>query len=174
VVIQRFGKLDVLCNIAGILKFGHTHEWKLEDWSRILAVNLTGTFLMCRAALPHLLASGGNIVNMGSTAGLAGHPWTCAYSASKGGVHALTYGLAIEYGKQGLRANVICPGSIQTPITKAFELPEGGDSKLVHRIMSLDKPRGPETVASAVAFLASEDAVHINGIALRVDGATLS
>ena len=171
---RRFGKLDVLCNIAGILKFGHTHECKLEDWNRILAVNLTGTFLMCRAALPHLLASGGNIVNMGSTAGLAGHPWTCAYSASKGGVHALTYGLAIEYGKQGLRANVICPGSIRTPITKAFQLPEGADSKLVYRIMSLDKPRGPETVASAVAFLASEDAAHINGIALRVDGATLS
>ena len=168
------GKLDVLCNNAGILKFGHTHEFTLEDWSRILAVNLTGTFLMCRAALPHLLASRGNIVNMGSTAGLAGHPWTCAYSASKGGVHALTYGLAIEYGKQGLRANVICPGSVRTPITKAFELPEGADRKLVYRIMSLDKPRGPETVASAVAFLASEDAVHINGIALRVDGATLS
>jgi NAD(P)-dependent dehydrogenase (short-subunit alcohol dehydrogenase family) len=173
-VIQRFGKLDVLCNIAGILKFGHTHEFTLEDWSRILAVNLTGTFLMCRAALPHLLASGGNIVNMGSTAGLAGHPWTCAYSASKGGVHALTYGLAIEYGKQGLRANAICPGSVLTPIRKAFELPEGADQKLLFRIMSLDKPRGPETVASAVAFLASEDAAHINGIALRVDGATLS
>jgi NAD(P)-dependent dehydrogenase (short-subunit alcohol dehydrogenase family) len=173
-VVQRFGKLDVLCNNAGILKFCHTHECTLEDWNRILAVNLTGTFLMCRAALPHLLASRGNIVNMGSTAGLAGHPWTCAYSASKGGIHALTYGLAIEYGKQGLRANAICPGSVLTPIRDAFELPEGADQKLVSRMMSLDKPRGPETVASVVAFLASEDAAHINGIALRVDDATLS
>ena len=172
--VGRFGRLDVLCNVAGILQFGHTHEFKLEDWNRILGVNLTGTFLMCRAALPHLLAVRGNIVNTGSTAGLAGHPWTCAYSASKGGVHALTSGLAVEYGKQGLRANVVCPGSIQTPITKAFEVPPGGDPKLVYRIMPLDTFRGPETVASTIAFLASDDAAHINGVALRVDGATLA
>jgi NAD(P)-dependent dehydrogenase (short-subunit alcohol dehydrogenase family) len=172
--ISRFQRIDVLCNVAGILQFGHTHEFPLEDWNRILAVNLTGTFLMCRAALPHLLASRGNIVNIGSTAGLAGHPWTCAYSASKGGVHAFTFGLAVEYGKQGLRANALCPGSISTPITEAFQVPEGADRKLVYRIMPLDDFRGPETVASTVAFIASEDAAHINGVALRVDGATLS
>jgi NAD(P)-dependent dehydrogenase (short-subunit alcohol dehydrogenase family) len=172
--LARFEQLDVLCNIAGILKFSHTHEHSLEDWRRILDVNLTGTFLMCRAALPHLLARQGNIVNMASTAGLAGHPWTAAYSASKGGVLALTYTLAVEYGKQGLRANALCPGSVSTPITEQFALPEGADRKLVYRIMPLDKFRGPETVASAVAFLASADAAHINGVALRVDGATLS
>lgn len=172
--VDRFGRIDVLCNIAGILQFAHTHEYPLEDWNRILAVNLTGTFLMCRAALPHLLESRGNIVNMGSTSGLAGSPWTAAYSASKGGVHALTFGLAIEYGKQGVRANVVCPGSIETPITKAFRVPEGADEKLIRRVMPLDQFRGPETVASAVAFLASEDACHVNGESLRVDGATLS
>jgi NAD(P)-dependent dehydrogenase (short-subunit alcohol dehydrogenase family) len=172
--IERFGRIDVLCNIAGILKFGHAHAFSLEDWNRILTVNLTGTFLACRAALPHLREARGNIVNMGSTSGLRGSPWTCAYSASKGGVHALTFGLAIEYGRQGLRANVVCPGSIRTPITKAFELPEGADPTLTQRIMALDKPRGPETVASTVAFLASDDAAHVNGVALRVDGATLS
>jgi NAD(P)-dependent dehydrogenase (short-subunit alcohol dehydrogenase family) len=171
---DRFGRLDVLCNVAGILRFGHTHEFPLAEWQRILAVNLTGTFLACRAALPHLLAARGNIVNTGSTAGLAGHPWTAAYSASKGGVHALTAGLAIEYGKQGLRANAVCPGSIDTPITGEFRLPEGANPKLLQRIMALDRPRGPETVASAIAFLASEDAAHINGVMLRVDGATLS
>jgi NAD(P)-dependent dehydrogenase (short-subunit alcohol dehydrogenase family) len=160
--------------VAGILRFGHTHEFPLAEWQRILAVNLTGTFLACRAALPHLLAARGNIVNTGSTAGLAGHPWTAAYSASKGGVHALTAGLAIEYGKQGLRANAVCPGSIDTPITGEFRLPEGANPKLLQRIMALDRPRGPETVASAIAFLASEDAAHINGVMLRVDGATLS
>lgn len=172
--VERFGGLDVLCNIAGVLKFCHTHEHTLEDWRRILDVNLTGTFLCCREALPHLLARGGNIVNMASTAGLAGHPWTAAYSASKGGVLALTYTLAVEYGKQGLRANALCPGSVSTPITEQFQLPEGADRKLVYRIMPLDKFRGPETVAGALAFLASEDAAHVNGVALRVDGATLS
>jgi len=172
--ISRFGRLDVLCNIAGILQFGHTHEFPLVDWNRILAVNLTGTFLMCQAAIPHLLATRGSIVNTGSTAGLAGHPWTCAYSASKGGVLALTYGIAIEYGKQGLRANAVCPGSVTTPIVEQAKVPAGADKKLLYRMMPLDEFRGPETVASAIAFLASKDAAHINGVALRVDGATLS
>lgn len=172
--IERFGRIDVLCNVAGILQFGHSHEFPVEDWNRILAVNLTGTFLMCRAALPHLVESRGNIVNIGSTAGLAGHPWTAAYSASKGGVHSLTAGLAIEYGRQGVRANAICPGSIDTPITKAFHVPEGADARLVYRIMPLDEHRPPEVVASTVAFIASDEAVHINGETLRVDGATLS
>lgn len=168
------GKLDVLCNIAGILQFGHTHEFPLEDWNRILAVNLTGTFLACRTAIPHLLASGGNIVNTASTAALAGHPWTPAYSASKGGVLALTRGIAVEYGRQGLRANAVCPGSIETPIADAFHLPAGADARLLQRIMPLDRFRGPETVASAIAFLASADAAHINGVGLRMDGAALS
>jgi NAD(P)-dependent dehydrogenase (short-subunit alcohol dehydrogenase family) len=172
--LTQFGRLDVLFNNAGILKFGHTHEFPLADWNRVLAVNLTGTFLMCQAAIPHLLATRGSIVNTASTAAVAGHPWTCAYSASKGGVLALTYGLAIEYGKQGLRANAVCPGSITTPITEQAKIPEGVDRKLLYRIMPLDQFRGPETVASTIAFLASADAAHINGVALRVDGATLS
>lgn len=172
--LHRFGKLDVLANVAGILQFGHSHEFALDDWNRILGVNLTGTFLMCREAIPHLLATRGSIVNTASTAALAGHPWCSAYSASKGGVLALTRGLAIEYGKQGLRVNAVCPGSITTPISDAFELPEGADAKLVRRIMPLDQFRGPETVASSIAFLASEDAAHVNGVGLRVDGATLS
>jgi NAD(P)-dependent dehydrogenase (short-subunit alcohol dehydrogenase family) len=172
--VERFEALHVLCNSAGILQFGHTHEFSLEDWNRILGINLTGTFLTCRAAIPHLLETRGAIVNIASTAALAGHPWTCAYSASKGGVLAFTYGLAIEYGRQGLRANAVCPGSVSTPMIDAFQLPEGADRKLVNRIMPLDEFRGPETVASSIAFLASEDAAHINGTALRVDGATLS
>jgi len=172
--VDRFGGLNVLCNVAGVLQFGHTHEFPLDDWNRIIGVNLTGTFLTCREAIPHLLANGGAIVNTSSTAGLAGHPWTAAYSASKGGVLALTYGLAVEYGKQGLRANAVCPGSISTPMVNEFRLPEGADQRLVKRIMPLDQFRGPDTVASAIAFLASDDAAHVNGESLRVDGATLS
>ena len=173
-VRERFGRLDALCNIAGILRFDHTHELALEDWQRILQVNLTGTFLVCREALPHLLEARGAIVNTSSTAALAGHPWTAAYSASKGGVLALTYTLAVEYGKQGLRANAVCPGAVQTPIHDMFELPEGADRKLLYRIMPLDEFRGPETAAGANAFLASEDAAHINGTAVRVDGGMLA
>jgi NAD(P)-dependent dehydrogenase (short-subunit alcohol dehydrogenase family) len=171
----RLGGLDVLCNIAGILHFDHTHELELAKWNQVLAVNLTGTFVMTQCALPALLADGGgNIVNMASTAALAGHPWTAAYSASKGGVLALTYTLAVEYGKQGLRANAVCPGAVDTPMHQQFKLPEGGDMKLIERIMPLDTFRGADKAASVVAFLASDDAAHINGESVRVDGGTLA
>jgi NAD(P)-dependent dehydrogenase (short-subunit alcohol dehydrogenase family) len=172
--VSTHGRLDVLVNVAGILQFKDLRETTLDDWNRIIGVNLTGTFLMCRDALPHLLESQGNIVNTASTAALAGHPWTTSYSASKGGVFALTQTIAVEFGKQGVRANSVAPGSILTPIQQAFELPEGADGKLVYRIMALDKQRGPETVAGAIAFLASDDAEHVNGTCLKVDGGTLA
>jgi len=172
--IDVFGKVDVLCNIAGILRMDKTLEVQLEQWNRILAVNLTGTFLMCQAALPHLIESKGNIVNTSSTSALAGLPWSAAYGASKAGVLALTRTIAIEFGKLGVRANAVCPGSISTPMTTGSVIPEGVDNKLVYRAMPLDKFRGPETVASVIAMLASEDGAHVNGEHIRVDGATLS
>jgi NAD(P)-dependent dehydrogenase (short-subunit alcohol dehydrogenase family) len=171
---DRFGRIDALCNIAGILRFDHTHELALDDWNRILGVNLTGTFLVCQAALPHLLEAKGAIVNTSSTSALAGLAYAAAYGSSKAGVLALTYTLAIEYGKQGLRANAVCPGSITTPMTHSPAFPDGAHMKLITRAMPLDEFRGPETVASVIAFLASEDAAHINGERIRVDGATLS
>lgn len=172
--VEQHGRLDVLANVAGILRTANTHEHPLETWDQVLAVNLTGTFLCCRAAIPELLKTRGNIVNVSSTAALAGHPWAAAYSASKGGVLALTRTIAVEYARKGLRCNAVCPGSIDTPITKDFDFPEGADMDLVRRIMALDKARGPETVAAAIAFLASDDAAHINGDDVRVDGGTLS
>ena len=169
--VDRFGALHTLCNIAGILRFEHTHEVLLADWNQVLAVNLTGTFLMCQAAIPRLLETRGSIVNVSSTAALKGHPWTAAYSASKGGVLALTYELAIEYGKQGLRVNAVCPGAVETPMHQAFRVPEGADAKLVNRIMPFVGFQGPDQAASAIAFLASDEATHVNGTMLRIDGA---
>jgi meso-butanediol dehydrogenase/(S,S)-butanediol dehydrogenase/diacetyl reductase len=169
--VERFGALDVLINAAGILRTAHTHEETLEGWNRVLGVNLTGTFLMCQAALPHLLARRGSIVNLSSTAALRAHAWTAAYSASKGGVLALTNELAVEYGQQGLRANAVCPGGITTPIHQAFRVPEGADQKLVRRIMPLTGFAEPEEVAATIAFLASDEAVHITGTMIRVDAA---
>jgi meso-butanediol dehydrogenase/(S,S)-butanediol dehydrogenase/diacetyl reductase len=168
------GRLDTVVNSAGILRFEHSHEVALERWQQILDVNLTGTFLVCQAALPALLDGGGAIVNVASTAALAAHPWAVAYSASKGGVLALTRTLAIEYAKQGLRANAVCPGSIDTPITGAFELPEGADAKLLYRVMSPVGMGDPATVAAAIAYLGSDDATHVNGADLRIDGGTHS
>lgn len=168
------GRLDTVVNSAGILRFEHSHEVSLEHWQQILAVNLTGTFLVCQAALPALLDGGGAIVNVASTAALAAHPWAVAYSASKGGVLALTRTLGIEYAKQGLRANAVCPGSIDTPITGAFDLPEGADSKLLYRIMSPVGMGDAARVAAAIAYLGSDDAGHVNGAELRIDGGTHS
>lgn len=172
--VEVGGRLDAVVNAAGILRFEHSHEVERRDWDRVLAVNLTGTFLFCQAALPALLDGGGAIVNVASTSALFGHPWAAAYAASKGGVLALTKTLAIEYAKQGLRANAVCPGSIDTPITGAFNLPEGADAKLLHRIMSPTGMAGPEVVAAAIAYLGSDDATHVNGAELRIDGATHS
>jgi NAD(P)-dependent dehydrogenase (short-subunit alcohol dehydrogenase family) len=173
--VDGHGRLDVLANVAGILRTANSHEVDAAEWDLVLRVNLTGTYLFCQAAIAVMLdAGGGSIVNIGSTAALSGHPWAAAYSASKGGVLALSRTLAVEYAKRGIRVNVVCPGSITTAITDDFQFPEGADTKLVQRIMALDKPRGPETVAAAVAFLASDDAAHVNGESLRVDGGTLA
>lgn len=171
-VTDRFGGLDVLANIAGIIRWDHTHELALDDWNKVLLVNLTGTFLTCREALPHLLASKGNIVNTASIAAISGQPWAAAYAASKGGVLALTYNLAVDYAQQGLRANAILPGGITSGMTDSFYMPEGVDEKLIYRTMPLTGLIGPEAIAGVVAMLASEDGVHINGEAIRVDGAT--
>lgn len=172
---QQLGGLQVLCNIAGVLFFEHTHRTTLADWQRIQDVNLTGTFLVCREAIPHLLENGnGAIVNMSSTAGIGAHAWTAAYSASKGGILAFTRCLAIEYGKQDLRSNAICPGGVETPIHESFRLPEGANQKLMKKMMPFHGFAGPEDVASTVAFLASDDARHINGEQLRVDGGMLA
>lgn len=169
------GRLDLLVNGAGILRFEHSHEADLDAFERILAVNLTGTFRFCRAALPALLeARSGAIVNVASTSSSYGHPWAAAYASSKGGVLALTRTLAVEYAKQGLRTNAVCPGSIDTPITGAFALPEGADHRLLYRIMSPTGMAGPEVVAAAIAYLGSDDALHVNGEDIRVDGATHS
>ena len=172
---ERFGRIDALCNVAGILRFSHSHEMPFELWRRILSINLDGTFLMCREAIPHLLETRGNIVNVSSTSAKAGLPYGAAYGASKGGILALTRALAVEYGKQGLRCNAVCPGSIKTPMTSGGAgLPPDADMKLIMRQMALDQPRGPETVASLIAFLASDDAAHINGEDVLVDGGTLA
>jgi len=172
--LARLGSLDVVVNVAGVLSFSHTHEQSLEEWSRLVAVNLTGTFLVCRQTLPHLLSSRGNIVNLASTAAHKGQPWASAYAATKGGVLAFTRALAVEYAASGLRANSISPGAIDTPITAAFHLPEGADIKLLSRVTPLGPFGTPEGIAAAIAYVASDEASHMNGADILIDGATLA
>ena len=171
---DRLGTLDVVVNVAGVLSFSHTHEQSLDEWNRLVAVNLTGTFLVCRQALPYLLSSRGNIVNLASTAAHSGQPWASAYAATKGGVLAFTRALAVEYAGAGLRVNSISPGAIDTPITAAFHLPEGADAKLLRRVTPLGPFGTPEGIAAAIAYVASDEAAHMNGADILIDGATLA
>ncbi len=174
-VQSRFKTLQALVNVAGILRFDHSENVELKDWQKILDVNLTGTFFMCRYALPLIIDSKGSIVNVSSSAALGSHAWTAAYSASKGGISAFSKTLAVEYGVRGVNVNCVCPASIETNMSTQTPLPDDIDKRLLKKIMPVDGVnRTPEDIASAIVFLASEDAVHINGIDLRVDGGLLT
>ena len=169
-VAGQLGPPHVLCNIAGIGRFVHTLEETLEGWQRILDVNLTGTFLMSRACLPHLLDNGGNIVNTASTAGIFGQPYSAAYGASKGGVIQLTKSLAWEYIERGIRVNAVAPGGIDTPLISSFEYPEGVSKKLMYKLMSPMGFAQPEEVGGVFAFLASPEARYMTGTIVTFDG----
>ena len=172
---KGLNKLDALINVAGILRFDNSHEVQIDDWEKILNVNLTGTFFMCSYALPLLLKSKGAIVNVSSSAALGSHAWTAAYSASKGGISAFSKTLAVEYGMEGLNVNCVCPASIETPMSTNPDMPKDIDTRLLKKIMPIDGVnRSPDEIASTIAFLASQDAIHINGIDLRVDGGLLT
>jgi meso-butanediol dehydrogenase / (S,S)-butanediol dehydrogenase / diacetyl reductase len=167
--VDTFGRLDVLVNVAGFHKMRHTTSMTDEEWERDLAVNLTGPFYLCRAALPHLLESSGNIVNVTSIAGVEGEVYSAGYCAAKHGLVGLTRALAVEYTKEKIRVNAICPGGMPTPQATEFTAPDNADWDLIMRIAS---PRGfmePCDVAKAIAFLASDDAAAIHGAVYRVD-----
>lgn len=176
-VCERLGGLDVLVNAAGIIRAAHTHECSLDMWNQVININLTGTFLMCRAALPALLASGrGVIVNFSSTSATFAHPYMAAYAASKGGIDAFTHTLAAEYAKQGLRAVNVAPGGITSGITSdaANMIPKDADWSLFAKTSAIiDNGKGfgdPADIAGAIAMLASDDGKWITATALRIDG----
>jgi NAD(P)-dependent dehydrogenase (short-subunit alcohol dehydrogenase family) len=170
-VVDRFGGLDVVCNIAGVGGFWHDEGFPIEEWDRLIAINLTATWLVCQSALPHLLANERSaIVNTASTAATDATPYETAYSATKGAVIALTRSLSLNHAKAGLRANCIAPGPIDTPIAKQYGRLEGADPQLLRMITPFGSIGRPEEVAAVFAFLASDDASHVSGEVLKVDG----
>ena len=171
-VLDVHGRIDILVNVAGIGVSRMLADLSLEEWRRVIDVNLTGTFLLSQSALPALLAVKGVIVNMGSVAGLRATPYNAAYCASKGGVIMLTKSMAIELAAAGVRVNVVCPASVDTPFLRNFQLPEGADMALLARASSpMGRLIDPAEVAAAVAYLASDDAVTVSGTTLVIDGA---
>jgi NAD(P)-dependent dehydrogenase (short-subunit alcohol dehydrogenase family) len=167
---STLGRIEVLANVAGIGGFYHSHEMVVERFQKMIAVNLTGTYLMTRASLPALLDGGGSIVNVASTAGIIGSAYSAAYCASKGGVVMLTKALAMEYADKGIRVNAVAPGGVQTPLLSDFSLPEGADHHHLYRIISRMGYSTPEQIAVAIAFLASDDSAYTTGAILPVDG----
>lgn len=174
--VDKSGGLDIVINVAGVIRLDHATNITDETWNKIININLSGTFFVCREALPHLVASKGNIVNISSTSAIRGLPYGIAYGASKGGVSALTKSIAVEYAKRGVRANTVCPGSIMTDMQKNSGLPEDIDWKLLPRIASISGQFGtPDHIAGVVALIASEkDGAHINGAEFIVDGGTVA
>ena len=172
--VARFGRLDVLVNAAGFHQMRHTAEVSDDDWAYDLAANLSGPFYLCRAALPHLLEAGGNIVNVASVAGVEGEVYSAGYCAAKHGLVGLTRALAVEFTRERLRVNVVCPGGMLTPQVTDFTAPENADYKLIMRIAA---PRGlmePVDVASVIAFLASADAAAVHGAVYVIDNGKLA
>ncbi|GAB2548038.1 SDR family NAD(P)-dependent oxidoreductase [Nocardia heshunensis] len=175
--VETLGGIDALINAAGILRSAHTHDMPLADFNKIITVNLTGTFLMIKEALPRLLESDkGVIVNFTSTSAFFAHPYMAAYAASKGGIMSMTHALAAEYSKQGLRVVAVAPGSISSDMTdgRGPGLPADADLSL---FMKLAPGIGqgfasPDTVAGVVAMLASDDGAFITGTEIRIDGGT--
>ncbi len=166
----ELGRPSVLVNCAGIGKFAVSHEMPFEEWSRIIAVNLTGSFLMAQATLPYLLDGGGVIVNIASNAGLKGQPYSAAYCASKGGIVMLTRALASEYLSSGVRVNAVAPGSITTPLQLAFKVPHGVDMDFIRNLMTPLGSAQPEEIASLVAYVASDEARYMTGSIVSMDG----
>jgi NAD(P)-dependent dehydrogenase (short-subunit alcohol dehydrogenase family) len=168
--VDTFGGLQALFNVAGTGAMAHTAELSETEWNRILGVNLTGTFLVSQAALPHLLANPHSaIANVASVAGLNGQAYGAAYCASKWGVVGLSKAMAVEFVKQGLRVNCVCPAGVKTPLMGQFMPPEGADLGLLSRLGLVPEFTEPEEVAEALVYLSSAAARSINGIAMAMD-----
>ncbi|MFF0817494.1 SDR family NAD(P)-dependent oxidoreductase [Rhodococcus sp. NPDC003318] len=173
--IADLGGLRVLVNAAGILRASHTAETTLEFWNTMIGVNLTGTFLVTRQALPALLASGsGVVVNFSSTSASFAHPYMAAYAATKGGIRSFTHAIALEYAKQGLRAVAVEPGSIASGMTSNPGFPEDVDPSLIGKLYPWigNGFAPPEDVAGVIAMLASDDGKFVTGTEIRIDGGT--
>ena len=169
VAVERFGGLDVMVNNAGVAPEGTATETSLSDWQQALDVDLSGTFYGCRAALPHLLKTRGSIVNVASVSGL-GADWALTpYNAAKGGVVNLTRALALDYARQGVRVNAVCPSLTRSHMTEDMLKDDALMARFMERL-PLGRPAEPADIAGVVAFLASEDAGFVNGVNLPVDG----
>lgn len=174
--VQGCRNLDLLVNCAGIMHVGKLHEVCIDDYDRIQAVNARGTFLCCRAAIDLMRAAGrGNIINIASVASLIAVERRMAYCASKGAVLALTRAIAIDYAAEGIRANAICPGTVDTPmirgyVNKYFSDDVPGTIATLHARQPIGRMGTVEEIASLAVYLASDESAFLTGAAIPIDG----
>lgn len=169
VAVKAYGRLDVLCNVAGILRFHALADVTPADWSQLLAVNLTAPFFMIQAAMPHLLKSEGNIVNVASTAAFVGQSYTAPYGATKAAIVSLTKSLAMEFMKSPVRINAVAPGGMMTPMALGAQFPEGADMDMITRYCGFRPPSDPQEIADLILFVASDRAKSVHGACYMAD-----
>jgi len=167
--VDTYGRLDVLVNNAGRHDFRRTADVTEEEWDHDIALNLSGAFHLSQAAIPHLLETGGNIVNVASVAGVMGEAYSAAYTAAKHGIVGLTKALAVEHLDSPLRVNCVCPGGMDTPQAQTISVPDGADWELIMRVAAKRGLMSADSVAAVVVFLASDDAASVHGSIQMVD-----
>ncbi len=169
---SEHGRIDILVNGAGVEGIGVAHELSVEDWDRTMDINLKGSFIVAKHVLPAMIEQGaGNIVHIASVEGMEGMSGAMSYNVSKGGVIQMTRTMAIDYARNGIRVNCVCPGLIDTPLTALLHDP--ALKKVRDRMIEwhlLDRAGRPEEVAAAILFLASDEASFVTGHPLVVDG----
>lgn len=167
------GRLDAVVNAAGVWTEGPSADTDEADWDRVLGVNLKGLYFVTSAAIPHLAATEGCVVNLSSDAGIQGNAGAAVYCASKGGVSILTKALALELAPQGIRVNAVCPGPTKTGMTEPMRARESVDETM-RMVVPMARWGESSELAAAVAFLLSPDASFITGVALPVDGGVMA
>lgn len=167
--VAAHGRLDVLGNVAGIARSEHFLDVTVEQYRQMMAVNTDAAFFFCQAAIPHLLETDGNIVNIASNAGLMGQAYTVAYCTSKGAVVQLTRALAMEFIKTKLRVNAIAPSGVNTNLIKGFQFPTGADFTLMQPYMGHRPLSEASEIAGLFAYIASDEARSMTGAIINVD-----
>lgn len=167
--LDAFGRLDALCNVAGLIMFANSHEMPAVDWDKTIAVNLSAPFHLSKAAIPHLLEAEGAIVNVASSAAFIGEAYAAAYCASKAGLVGMTKAMAMEYMRKPIRINAVAPGGMITNIAANLKMPEGVDYELIKRFSGMRGVVEVEDVAKMIAYLASPAAGGYHGSCVTID-----
>lgn len=166
---KAFGRLDALCNIAGIIVFANAHEMAQADWEKTISVNLSAPFYLIQAAIPHLLEANGAVVNVTSSGGIVGEAYLGAYCAAKAGLAHLTKALAMEYVNKPIRFNAVAPGGMMTNIGANLKMPADVNYDLIKRYSGLRGLVEVDDVAELIAFLASDAARGYHGSIISID-----